>query len=181
MAKTITIKTDKVQGKLYVEPTCWNTKDGVLRLYTDSEVAGRETIKVNRHDLECHMFIQRKKETRVYSIAKQRHIDIPVEKQKFTYEIYRWSLLSPASFRPTYAHSKMVLESVLPLIEPLFDDPKLHLDSRLKLLKSVIETSERRKKEAETELQKYTEKLNSAKILLKLRDSDKIAKFLEKH
>lgn len=174
--KTITLKTEKVQGKLYAE-VGWND---AIRIFTNPEISGRETISVNKHEVGCELYITRQKLSYIWSPAKNARIEIPEAERQWSYSVYRFRFDQRGYFNPTAVHAQMILVAAIPNLQALFDDKQFWLNSLMADLKGKAQRLDKEVQDLKDSAVKKQELALEARGLLRKKDATKIAAFLKR-
>lgn len=172
--KTVTVKTDRLNGKLVVfgEVNRWGS-GRTLNICTDPEKKGYETIDDRGAKFDLLIQVKRSENKRKWSPVKG-WLDLPPNAPKHVLTIEHWHSETGA----THHLPRAVIAAISDQILPMFDDPKIwaqawraHLVERIKYTEDLIRRD--RKQVAEKE-----KLVVSAKKVLKTGDLDDIERMV---
>lgn len=178
--KTVTVKTPKVTGKLFVEARSL-AEPKTLKFFTDATSKIR-SIDVNGSECSVRLVVQMMREDRVYSEAEQRWINIPEAKRVTSFRVYDHTIKKVnTGVAAHWKHADWIFDAVKPMLETLFADEALFVAYAENELKQKIKNAEEYiKKEAErsTTKRKF---IADARKAMSTKDAKKILELFAKN
>lgn len=153
--KTITIKSPKVNGKLYVD--AYGSRNNRLRFFTDP-TQPIKSININGHDFDVRISIELEYPSRVYSESSGEYVEIPAAKRqpKFSIERYTIGRSATGAVAGNYKHPELIFHAIKPLLPELFANKSIFSAYAEKELRKKISSAQKRLKE-------YSDKANATR------------------